>query len=920
MSYRMTNAPAPQIAEAPTPGVPPDAPRIKVIVTLVEGADHQAALATVERQVYGAIREVVVIGEPKGDLPIDVSRTATLEEAIAGTGPEIDYLWILHSDARPRPDALAALVSEVDRNDASLGGSKLLLAGSRDELESIGSATDVFGDPYSGLDEGEIDLQQYDVVREVAFVSSVSMLVRRDLAQGLRGLDDKLEPVAAGLDFSQRVRLAGGRVISVPSSEVYHQARCLERGRGWREQAGRLRAMLKAYRPITLVWVVPFLVIVSLLDSLANLLILRWRPAARYAASWLWNLFHLPSTIGARRRFRPVRAHGDEELFRFQARGSIRLREIGSELTDRILSVFDDDQALARGSKRVWSSPGIWGAALAVLVVIAASWSILFSGVPNVGFSFPFEAPSVAADRFFAGWNDSGLGSPDAVHPVVGIGGLVSFLWFATEGAARTVLTILAPVLAVLGMGRLAGRLGFRGPGRYLSGLVLLSGPGTALIVGAGSWPALAGAALLPWAVRSVFLHPTDRAKSWLSHVGWVLLWTLLLTAVSPVLGVVPAGVGLLWRLVGGSRSSFTLGLASLLAGVVAVGFVYDDRGWLLDIDRRLGLTVSEWWPIMIAAAALPIALTEGRARRLGFFGAVIALTGMLMVRLPYGGPGVEEAALVLASFGTAIVVASALDSLVAESRRLLAAVTAVAIVVLSVGGLLDGRIGLPPGDENDRLAFASTLADEGGPGRILIVSLDPNLIPGEALPGPGFWYRTLDGQGTTIDELWLPNARAGDLLLEASVDRIASGIELRPGLLLAQFSIEWVVIAGPESPLDQILESQLDLIPTPLADEWKVYENPESEPLAAGEEGLVWDRLGAGFGGRSGTGQVRISVNQSSGWQPEAGSDGWRATVAATDGEATFSGGGYLGYAPYAAAGLLFMALVLLIWGKARR
>jgi hypothetical protein len=322
----------------------------------------------------------------------------------------------------------------------------------------------------------------------------------------------------------------------------------------------------------------------------------------------------------------------------------------------------------------------------------------------------------------------------------------------------------------------------------------------------------------------------------------------------------------------------------------------------------------------MIAAAALPIALTEGRARRLGFFGAVIALSGLLLVRLPYGGPGVEEAALVLASFGTAIVVASALDSLVAESRRLLAAVSAVTIVVLSVGGLLDGRIGLPAGDENDRLAFASTLADEGGPGRILIVSLDPNLIPGEALPGPGFWYRTLDGQGTTIDEVWLPNARSGDSLLEASVDRIASGVELRPGMLLAQFSIEWVVVAGPESPLDQILESQLDLIPTPLADEWKVYENPESEPLAVGEEGLVWDRLGAGFGGQPGTGQVRISVNQSSGWRPEAGSDGWRATVAAIDGEATFSGGGYLAYAPYAAAGLLFMALVLLIWGKARR
>src|SRR5690606_40406632 len=106
------------------------------------------------------------------------------EAAIAATDSTVDYLWFLHSDARPRPDALAALVREVERNEASLGGSKLLVAGSRDELEEVGSATDVFGEPYSGLEEGEIDLQQYDVVREVAFVRSASMLARRDLAQG----------------------------------------------------------------------------------------------------------------------------------------------------------------------------------------------------------------------------------------------------------------------------------------------------------------------------------------------------------------------------------------------------------------------------------------------------------------------------------------------------------------------------------------------------------------------------------------------------------------------------------------------------------------------------------------------------------------------------------------------------------------
>jgi GT2 family glycosyltransferase len=901
--------------------MPPDAPRVKVIVTLVEGADLQAALATVERQVYEAIDEVVVIGASEGDLHGDFGRASTLEEAIAATESEVDYLWILHSDARPRPDALSALVAELNRNDASLGGSKLLLAGTRDELESIGSATDVFGDPYTGLDEGEIDLQQYDVVREVAFVSSVSMLVRRDLAQGLRGLDELLEPVAAGLDFSQRVRLAGGRVITVPSSEVYHQARCEERGRGWREEAGRLRAMLKAYRPITLAWVVPFEILVSILDSLANLVLLRWRVGARHAMSWLWNLGHLPSTIAERGRFKPVRAVGDEELFRFQARGSVRLREVGSELTDRFLSIFDDDQALARGTRRIWSSPGIWGAILAAIVVIVASWSIFFSGVPNTGFSFPFEPPTVAADRFLAGWNDSGLGSADAVHPSTGFSGLASFLWFGAEGAARTVLTVAFGALAVLGMGRLAGRLGFRGPGRYLSGLVMLAGPGTGLLVAAGSWLALGAAAFLPWAVRSVILHPDDRGKSWLTHIGSAVIWTTLLTSVSPVLGVVPFVTALIWRLTGGSRASFRLAVATLLASVVAIGFVYDDLGWLIDVDRRLGFVVPDWWPVLIAVGAISLMLVEGRARRLGFLGSLLGLAGILLARLPIGGPGVEEGAMLLASFGVAILVAAALDQLSVEPRRLLASLAAVAVLIVSGAGLLNGRLGLPPGDLNDRLAFASTLSEGGTPGRVLLISADRHLIPGEARPGPGVWYRTVDGAGTTLDEVWLPEPSTGDLQLEAALTRISSGAELRPGALLAEFSIDWVIIEGEtETAFDTALRSQVDLVPTPLAAGGRVYENPESSPLASAEDGQPWGRQGTSFAGPRSDGRAMLRVNYSHGWAPQPELDDWFTTVSAADGEAHFAATGYLAWAPYLAVGLLLAALGAIAWGRLRR
>ena len=486
MAPRMTNAPMPLVAHPPESENESNPPKVRVLLTVVEGADLDAALSTVRRQVYLPAPGVVVVGADPQQLPGGVTQANSLVTAISEAGSEIDYLWILHSDARPRPDALKALVSEVERNDASLGGSKLLIAGTHEELESVGSATDVFGEPYSGLDAGEIDLQQYDVVREVAFVRSASMLVRRDLAQGLRGLDELLPPIAAGLDFSQRTRLAGGSVISVPSSEVYHQGRCNELGRGWREQAGRLRSMLTAYSPLTLLWVVPYDMVVSLADSVASLLMLRWRPAARHLRSWGWNLLHLPSTLRQRRLLRPVRNTGDEELFRFQARGSVRLREIGTELSAGLLSIFDDDQALARGTRRVRTSPGVWGAVLAGFIVLFSALSVIFGGVPNVGLSFPFEPPSIALDRWFGGWNQSGLGSPNVVHPSTGLTGLVSWLWLGSEGATRTLMTIGLGFGAIVGMGRLGGRMGLRGPGRYLSGLVLIAGPGTALVSGRG--------------------------------------------------------------------------------------------------------------------------------------------------------------------------------------------------------------------------------------------------------------------------------------------------------------------------------------------------------------------------------------------------------------------------------------------------
>jgi hypothetical protein len=647
--------------------------------------------------------------------------------------------------------------------------------------------------------------------------------------------------------------------------------------------------MLIAYSPLTLLWVIPYDILVSIVDSIASLLLLRWKPVVRHLFSWGWNILHFPSTIRQRRRLRSVRSEGDEELFRFHAKGSVRLRAIGEEVSGRALSIFDDDQALARGSRRIWSSPGIWGAVVAIALALVGARSILLTGMPNTGFSFPFEAPSIALERWFAGWNDSGLGSSSPVHPSVGLAGLVSWLWFGAEGAARTLLTIGAAAMGIVGAGRLAGRIGLRGPGRYLAGLVLIAGPGTAALTDRGSWLALMAAAALPWAVRSTFVHPHEFGRSRLSNVGWALLMGVILAMASPLLAFAPLVTVLVWRALGGDRASLSLALASALGGVAGLAFVLGDPGWVIDTGRRLDLSVGELWPAAIALAALPLVFVAGRTRLTAITGALIALAALASGILVPLAPGAQEAVFVFSSLGAGLVTAAALDGLSRNPLKVVAALGGLAILLMSIGPLMNGRLGLSAGDANERLSFALTLLEEDGPGRMLYASSDSDVIPGEALAGPGYWYRVVDATGTTHDEIWLPEEEEGDLLLEDALIDISSGADLRPGMRLAEFAVDWVVLDGETFVLDDALLAQLDLVPTPLDPESRVYENRESQPLAGTAES-PWAREGTGFAGDSVDGSVSLAINFASGWEPDGARDGWKVSVDGEQGAASYS------------------------------
>ena len=921
-AFRMAQGMSQTIPHSAETPIEPDesaAPRVRVLLVVIPDSDVSAAVATVRRQAYEPAPSIVLVGAAAEEESVEAV-SDDLESAISSSDSGVDYLWLLHSDARPRPDALGALVAEAERNEAAVAGSKLLRAGTTDILESVGGATDVFGEPYSGLDEGEIDLQQYDVVREVAFVSSTSMLVRRDLAQGLRGLDPLLPPVAAGLDFSQRARLSGGRVITVPSSEVYHQDRCSAPGWGWREQAGRLRAITTAYSPLTLLWVLPYDFLVSLADSLANLLLLRWRPIAGHVLSWLWNLLHLPSTLRQRRRLKSVRSESDVELFRFHATGSVRLRKIGEEVSGRFLSMFDDDQALTKGTRRVWRSPGIWGAFLALLFALVAARSLIFDGVPNAGFGFTFEPPTVSFDRWWVGWTDAGLGSASPVHPVVGFSAVGSALFLGSEAAFRSIFTIALGALGVVGMGRLGGRLGLKGPGRYLAGLVMIGGPLVADLTDRGSWETLAAAALVPWLVRATVLRDRSDRRT-LGRYGTVGVLAVGVGMLSPAAVLIPIFLYLTSILLGKVGSDLRLSLVALVGSLPAIPFLAHDVSWLFDSSRALGTDPGLVLPVVIGVAGLAATWHKGFGGA-PLLGSTFALGGILVSRLGLFGPGIESALALVAALGAATVVAGTLNQLDRHPVSWVAAFGGVALLVAAAGVLVNGAYGLQRGELNDRLSFAETLAADEEPGRLLLASTVRGDLPGEARGGPGFWYRLVDGSGMTQDEAWLPESEPGDDRLAEELESIATGGVLRPGSRLAPFAIDWVVLFGPEFRLDETFAAQLDLVPTPLDDEARVFANPGSSALAAStdDQGVGWQRSGTGYAGPPVEGDIVLAVNSSDGWSPDPGAADWRQTVSGREGEARFTGNLPAPLSPVMTAILLLGGAGLILYGRRAR
>ncbi|MFC8729509.1 glycosyltransferase family 2 protein [Streptomyces bacillaris] len=400
-------------------------------------------------------------------------------------GEPVQWLWLLHDDCAPEPDALAELLRVVDNDKyATIVGPKLRGWYDRKQLLEVGVSIANSGRRWTGLDRREQDQGQHDQVRTVLSVSSAGMLIRRDVYEELGGFDRSLPLMRDDVDLCWRAHLAGHRVLIAPDAVLRHaEASARERrpidcagrsvvGPHRVDKAGAVYTMLVNARAAALPWVLLRLVVGTLLRTLAYLVGKVPGQALDEVTGLLSTLLRPGRILAARRErgkgavdaaelralFPPpgatVRATVEQVAGNFGSKGEAESSgsrhgavESGPGGDDADYLEVDQFARL----KRIGRKPGPVLFALLLLVSLIACRNLLTGGSLAGGALLPVpETAGQLWGRYADAWHTVATGGTQSAPPYLALLAVLSFLLLGSTGFTVTVLLVCSVPLAGL--------------------------------------------------------------------------------------------------------------------------------------------------------------------------------------------------------------------------------------------------------------------------------------------------------------------------------------------------------------------------------------------------------------------------------------------------------------------------------------
>ncbi len=485
-----------------------------------------------------------------------------VRRALAGLSPHGEaaapaghaWLWLLHDDSAPEPSALAELVRAVEKAPSVvIAGVKQRTWTDPPRLLEVGVRTSRSGRRMTGIEDAEVDQGQHDGRDDVLGVGIAGALVRRDVWDALGGTDPALGRFGDGLDLSRRARLAGHRVVVVPSAAVrhaqagYHGLReapvadvevdadsdgVPDSADPRRSFAARRRSLLHQRLTTVPLPLVPVVAVLAVVVGAIRSLVRVTTKEPTLAVTELGAPFVALSRLGAIARSR-TRARATRRLPRRALRPlQATWRDVWAASRDRRLAraeVRKVGQApselelaeLAALASRRRAGLGALAAVLVAATALALGQLIssVAGGATLIG---PALVPTAARlaelwDVATSGWLSGGLGAPgpaDALLVALVPGAAV----LGSSSAAVAVLLLGAVVLAGVGAWFAAGAATRSVGVRAWAGLAWAAAPALLLGLGDGRIGAVLVHVMLPWVLlglaRAVGVQRVDSVVS----------------------------------------------------------------------------------------------------------------------------------------------------------------------------------------------------------------------------------------------------------------------------------------------------------------------------------------------------------------------------------------------------------------------
>ncbi|MET9910118.1 glycosyltransferase family 2 protein [Streptomyces sp. NPDC006476] len=406
-------------------------------------------------------------------------------------GEPVQWLWLLHDDSAPDPDALAQLLRvvenelELGRDDVAVVGPKLRGWYDKRQLLEVGVSIANSGRRWTGLDRREQDQGQHDHVRSVLSVSTAGMLIRRDVFEQLGGFDKRLPLMRDDVDLCWRATAAGHRVLVAPEAVVRHaEAASRERrtvdcvGRSAAsphmvDKAGAAYTLLVNARTAALPWVLLRLVLGTLVRTVAYLVGKVPGQALDEIRGLLGTLLRPERIIAGRRRRGQPQIDKGELRALFPPPGAT-VRATVEQVAGDLFGSSDPDATSGAGRhgggiesgpggddadfleieqfarlKRIARAPGPMLFLVLLLVSLIACRDLLASGALSGGALLP--APGDSGElwsRYLDAWHAVGAGGTPSAPPYLAIVATLSSVLFGSTGLAVTVLLVCSVPLA----------------------------------------------------------------------------------------------------------------------------------------------------------------------------------------------------------------------------------------------------------------------------------------------------------------------------------------------------------------------------------------------------------------------------------------------------------------------------------------